>query len=139
MRHGIFLVFCDHWSRLLCCCYSLSCSIHQSRPIFAQASFIFASLFLTCLCFSPHDVQLDEPLGGVGLPGEPAPTPPKKSKKKREGSTLRKAPQAPKRFKSSYICFFMEKQPEIKEALGENATVRASFAHETLGETCRLY
>jgi hypothetical protein len=47
----------------------------------------------------------------------------KKKKKKRDGSTLRKAPQAPKRFKSSYICFFMAKQPEIKEALGEKATV----------------
>lgn len=47
----------------------------------------------------------------------------KKNKKKRDGSTLRKAPQAPKRFKSSYICFFMAKQPEIKEELGDKATV----------------
>ena len=45
------------------------------------------------------------------------------SKKKRDNSSLRKAPQAPKRFKSSYICFFMAKQPEIKEELGEKATV----------------
>ena len=48
---------------------------------------------------------------------------PKRGKKKRDNSTLRKAPQAPKRFKSSYICFFMAKQPEIKEELGKNATV----------------
>mmetsp|Transcript_1761 Transcript_1761/g.3083 ORF Transcript_1761/g.3083 Transcript_1761/m.3083 type:complete len:389 (-) Transcript_1761:267-1433(-) len=48
---------------------------------------------------------------------------PKKKSKKRDGSTLRKAPQAPKRFKSSYICFFMAKQPEIKEALGDKASV----------------
>jgi len=43
--------------------------------------------------------------------------------KKKRHSALRKAPQAPKRFKSSYICFFMAKQPEIKEELGEKATV----------------
>ena len=48
---------------------------------------------------------------------------PKKKSKKRDGTTLRKAPQAPKRFKSSYICFFMAKQPEIKEALGDKASV----------------
>ncbi|CAB9509616.1 Nuclear autoantigen Sp-100 (Fragment) [Seminavis robusta] len=54
---------------------------------------------------------------GIGLPVG------KKGKKKRDGSTLRKAPQAPKRFKSSYICFFMAKQPEIKEDLGDKATV----------------
>lgn len=48
---------------------------------------------------------------------------PKRRPKKRDGSSLRKAPQAPKRFKSSYICFFMAKQPEIKDALGEKATV----------------
>jgi len=48
---------------------------------------------------------------------------PKKNKKKRDGTTLRKAPQAPKRFKSSYICFFMAKQPEIKGELGHKASV----------------
>lgn len=47
----------------------------------------------------------------------------KKGKKKRDSTALRKAPQAPKRFKSSYICFFMAKQPEIKAELGEDATV----------------
>jgi len=48
---------------------------------------------------------------------------PKKHKKKRDAGVLRKAPNAPKRFKSSYICFFMAKQPEIKEALGEDSNV----------------
>jgi hypothetical protein len=48
---------------------------------------------------------------------------PKRGKKKRDNSALRKAPQAPKRFKSSYICFFMAKQPEIKDDLGDKATV----------------
>jgi HMG (high mobility group) box len=47
----------------------------------------------------------------------------KKSARKRLPATLRKAPNAPKRFKSSYICFFMEKQPGIKEELGSEATV----------------
>jgi len=46
-----------------------------------------------------------------------------KGKKKRDASTLRKAPQAPKRFKSSYIMFFMAKQQEIKAELGVGASV----------------
>ena len=46
-----------------------------------------------------------------------------KNKKKREHSVLRKAPQAPKRFKSSYIMFFMAKQDEIKAELGPGAAV----------------
>jgi hypothetical protein len=50
-------------------------------------------------------------------------SPGRKNKKKRDSNALRKAPQAPKRFKSSYICFFMAKQPEIKEFLGDKATV----------------
>jgi hypothetical protein len=50
-------------------------------------------------------------------------SPKRSNKKKRDNSTLRKAPQAPKRFKSSYICFFMAKQPEIKGELGDKATV----------------
>ena len=47
----------------------------------------------------------------------------KAKKNKREGVGLRKAPGAPKRFKSSYILFFMAKQKEIKEELGEGASV----------------
>jgi len=50
-------------------------------------------------------------------------SPSRRGKKKRDSATLRKAPQAPKRFKSSYICFFMAKQPEIKAELGEDANV----------------
>lgn len=46
----------------------------------------------------------------------------KKPKKKR-GAPLRKAPNAPKRFKSSYICFFMAKQAQIQEELGDKASV----------------
>lgn len=50
--------------------------------------------------------------------------PPAKAKKnKREGVGLRKAPGAPKRFKSSYILFFMSKQSEIKLELGSRASV----------------
>jgi len=47
----------------------------------------------------------------------------KKMKKKRDTSTLRKAPQAPKRFKSSYICFFISKQAEFKKELGDTSTI----------------
>jgi hypothetical protein len=47
----------------------------------------------------------------------------KKMKKKRDTSTLRKAPQAPKRFKSSYICFFTSKQAEFKKELGDTSTI----------------
>jgi HMG (high mobility group) box len=43
--------------------------------------------------------------------------------RKKLAATLRKAPNAPKRFKSSYICFFMAKQPSIKEDLGADASV----------------
>jgi hypothetical protein len=48
---------------------------------------------------------------------------PKRTRKKRDITAMRKAPQAPKRFKSSYICFFTSKQSEIKEELGKDATV----------------
>eukprot|EP00531_Pseudo-nitzschia_arenysensis_P019281 CAMPEP_0116124394 /NCGR_PEP_ID=MMETSP0329-20121206/5258_1 /TAXON_ID=697910 /ORGANISM="Pseudo-nitzschia arenysensis, Strain B593" /LENGTH=326 /DNA_ID=CAMNT_0003618373 /DNA_START=196 /DNA_END=1173 /DNA_ORIENTATION=- len=44
---------------------------------------------------------------------------PSPKRKKRETPFLRKAPQAPKRFRSSYICFFTAKQPEIKKELGD--------------------
>lgn len=47
----------------------------------------------------------------------------KGARKGRHTAVLRKAPNAPKRFKSSYICFFMAKQPEIKKELGDEATV----------------
>jgi HMG (high mobility group) box len=38
---------------------------------------------------------------------------------------IRKSPDAPKRFKSSYILFFMAKQADIKKDLGEGANVSA--------------
>ena len=44
-------------------------------------------------------------------------------KKKKDKSTLRKAPQAPKRFKSSYIFFFTSKQAEFKKELGDTSTI----------------
>jgi hypothetical protein len=62
-------------------------------------------------------------------PASPEPSSDQKSARrkvqdhKKKHPSLRKAPQAPKRFKSSYICFFMAKQPEIKQELGEKATV----------------
>lgn len=81
----------------------------------------------------PNDVDADADaallaVGGGGdeeaVVGDVDPdSPSRKNKKKRDSNALRKAPQAPKRFKSSYICFFMAKQPEIKEFLGDKATV----------------
>jgi hypothetical protein len=47
----------------------------------------------------------------------------KATKKKLKGTSLRKAPQAPKRFKSSYIMFFIENQQDIKDELGPGASV----------------
>lgn len=48
----------------------------------------------------------------------------KRFKRMRESAAqLKKAPQAPKRFKSSYICFFMAKRPEIKQQLGAQASM----------------
>jgi hypothetical protein len=64
--------------------------------------------------------ELDSPSSVVSV----APTK-KAPRKKRDQSALRKAPGAPKRFKSSYICFFIHNQPEIKEELGDAATVSA--------------
>jgi hypothetical protein len=67
-----------------------------------------------------------------------------KRKKKRDLSSLRKAPQAPKRFKSSYICFFTTKQPGIKENLGDKATVteiskRSAQMWKSLSQEDRAY
>lgn len=56
-------------------------------------------------------------------PIDPSNNPVAKSKKKRDASRNRKPPEAPKRFKSSYILFFMAKQKEIKEEIGEGASV----------------
>lgn len=46
---------------------------------------------------------------------------------KRPSKALRKNPKAPKRFKSSYICFFVSKQKEIKREIGQDASVSNSF------------
>lgn len=71
-----------------------------------------------------------------------------KIKKKRDASTLRKAPQAPKRFKSSYIMFFMAKQQEIKAELGGGASVsshecflrkRANLRNQTYAHSFSQY
>ena len=87
-----------------------------------------ASLSLTfhiLLYITQMAEHVEDPSSPLGSPVQASPKKAHK-KKSRDTSTLRKAPQAPKRFKSSYICFFMDKQPEIKEELGEKATVSAS-------------
>lgn len=67
-----------------------------------------------------HSLNANKP---YEVPRVTATTTVKPKKTKREGVGLRKAPGAPKRFKSSYILFFMAKQKEIKEELGEGASV----------------
>jgi hypothetical protein len=42
-----------------------------------------------------------------------------------KAARIRKSPDAPKRFKSSYILFFMAKQASIKKELGEGAHISA--------------
>ncbi len=43
--------------------------------------------------------------------------------KKTKNGVLRKNPNAPRRFKSSYILFFMAKQEDIKRSLPEGSAV----------------
>lgn len=47
----------------------------------------------------------------------------KRKKKRDKKAPMIKNPNAPKRFKSSYICFFVAQQPHIKQELGEHASV----------------
>ena len=42
---------------------------------------------------------------------------------KKTNDKYRKAPEAPKRFKSSYIFFFVENQGKVKQTLGPSATI----------------
>ena len=56
----------------------------------------------------------------------------KKKRGKKKKITYKKNPYAPKRFKSSYICFFTSMRPdiknEVKEALGREPTVSLPVA-----------
>ena len=54
----------------------------------------------------------------------------KHCKKQKRNGLLRKAPQAPRRFKSSYILFFMAKQDEIKRSLPPGSSV--SLFHKSM-------
>lgn len=78
-----------------------------------------------------------EAMAASVVPGISASTPPsptaaatKKKKGRKKKVAYKKNPYAPKRFKSSYICFFTAKRQEIKkelaEALGRNGTVSQS-------------
>ena len=66
-------------------------------------------------------------------PPSPMATTAKKRKGRKKKVVYKKNPYAPKRFKSSYICFFTSKRPDIKkelaEALGRDGTV--SQSHES--------
>jgi hypothetical protein len=68
---------------------------------------------------NPEDYEIANQLGLT----ENKP-PAKATKRKKHGAAaLRKAPQAPKRFKSSYIMFFTAKRDEVKAELGGTPTV----------------
>ena len=68
---------------------------------------------------SPQPLTGEPPSSALSAASTPSP------KRKRREKAVRKHPGAPKRFKSSYICFFTAKQPEIKERLGTAASVGA--------------
>jgi len=77
-----------------------------------------------------------EAMAASVMPGISASTPPsptantKRKRGKKKKVVYKKNPYAPKRFKSSYICFFTSARPDIKkdlgEALGREATVSAT-------------
>ena len=75
----------------------------------------------------PHMDGLDDPGNDLAILGS----------RKKAGS-LRKAPQAPKRFKSSYILFFMAKQQEIKNSIGPNAGVSTELRSQVPFSFTRL-
>lgn len=66
-------------------------------------------------------VQPPPPAINVPTPPVANELPTVKSEANTGGGRIVKNPEAPKRFKSSYILFFMAKQAEIKEQLGKDA------------------
>lgn len=66
-----------------------------------------------------NTVEVDPPPPPPADAPEPPP-PPTAAVPEKKQQRVRKSPHAPKRFKSSYICFFMAKQAEIKAELGPN-------------------
>jgi len=58
----------------------------------------------------------------------PSPTTNTKKKRGKKKATFKKNPYAPKRFKSSYICFFTSSRPDIKKELGEALGREATIA-----------
>jgi hypothetical protein len=62
-----------------------------------------------------NEFELDHPEGDASWEGSSV------ASKKRK--TLKKAPDAPKRFKSAYICFVMQKMEGMKKAAGTEAKV----------------
>lgn len=78
-------------------------------------------------------VTLEEPNSPEAI-SLPPPSPPTQTtpvtfstsrSRKRSSNRNKKAPGAPKRFKSSYICFFMAKRDDIKKELGDGASISA--------------
>ena len=65
---------------------------------------------------------------------EKQPDPPQESTKRYRKKT-RKAPEAPTRARSAFLLFSMDKRPQIKESLGDKATVRLSSSQTTHNPT----
>jgi hypothetical protein len=101
--------------------FSTTCQFSDFR-LFLTKFHILCLALLLVIVFKQEEDHIGE-IDTMHGDGEESIPSAKKGKKKRDSSTFRKAPQAPKRFKSSYICFFMAKQPVIKAELGENANV----------------
>lgn len=78
--------------------------------------------------FDENDILLNEK--EVGLPGpslpleKPAKTTSKRKRKSQKETGYKKAPQAPKRFKSPYILFSISRMEEYKRELGPKTKVR---------------
>lgn len=64
--------------------------------------------------FDQDDIPFDS-LDGIEHPGQ------SQQRKKR---LLKKAPDAPKRFKSAYICFVTDKMDDVKKSLPSDVKVR---------------
>jgi hypothetical protein len=83
-----------------------------------------------------NDFELDHPEGEASWECSSA------GSKKRKA--LKKAPEAPKRFKSAYICFVMQKMEGMKKAAGPEAKVtwlrfRKAFRAVLIRSFCRCY
>lgn len=98
--------------------------LHPVTPVSVGAHLSFQNSFSHYVCFAMYKQNTED----CEIASQPRLTenkPPAKANKRKKhvASSLRKAPQAPKRFKSSYICFFTAKRDEVKAEIGGTPTV----------------